>query len=244
MAENYDSIGAVRLLQSRRGVKASVDGLLLARFLTPLPGWRVADLGCGNGLVGLLAASAQPLCRVTGIEIQGVLVSQAERSARLNNLTNIHFLRADLRHPPWREDAGCFDLVTANPPYRKAGTGRISPDPVRAGARHELFGDIGDFSRAAASLLGEGGRASWVYLAEREEDLRRAVVTAGLFPVRIRRVMSRQGESPSLVLLETVRGRVPGPILEEAPLVLYSPGKGRNYTGKARQIIYGKNVKD
>jgi len=240
MPENFDSIGAVRLIQSSRGVKASVDGLLLARFLTPLPGWRVADLGCGNGLVGLLAASDQPLCRVTGIEIQGVLVSQAERSARLNNLTNIHFLRADLRHPPWREGAGCFDLVTANPPYRKAGTGRISPDPVRAGARHELFGDIGDFSRAAASLMGEGSRAVWVYVAEREEDLRRAVMTAGLFPARIRHVLSRKGENPSLVLLETVRGRGQGPVLEEAPLVLYEPGKGRNYTGEARKIIFGE----
>lgn len=240
MSEKFDSIGAVRLIQSRRGVKASVDGLLLARFLTPLPGWRVADLGCGNGLVGLLAASAQPRCRVIGIEIQGILVSQAERSARLNNLTNIHFLRADLRSPPWREDAGSFDLVTANPPYRRAGTGRISPDPVRAGARHELFGDVGDFSRAAVSLLAEGGRASWVYLAEREEDLRQAVAAAGLFPARIRRVLSRKAESPSLVLLETLKGKDPGPVLEEEPLVLYEPGKGRNYTEEARKIIFGE----
>ena len=244
MPENFDSIGNIRLLQSRRGVKASVDGILLARFLTPLPGWRVADLGCGNGLVGLLAASAQPLCRVTGIEIQGVLVSQAQRSARLNNLTNIHFLCADLRHPPWREDAGCFNLVTANPPYRKAGTGRDSPDPVRAGARHELFGDIGDFSRAAASLLSEGGRAAWVYLWEREEDLLRAVSSAGLHPARFRRVRSREGDDPSLVLVETVKGQRPAEVLEDPPLVLYGPGKGRDYTGEARQIIYGKNVKD
>ena len=68
MTETYDEIGGTGLLisQSSHGVKASVDGLLLARFLRPRPGWRVADLGCGNGLVGLLMAHDEPACSVMG----------------------------------------------------------------------------------------------------------------------------------------------------------------------------------
>ena len=119
MSDHPDAIGNIRLFQSRQGVKASLDGLLLARWLAPRPGWRIADLGCGNGFVGLLMASAHPLCRVTGIEIQDVLLRQAANSARLNHLNNISFLRADIRHPPWKDNAGIFDLVAVNPPYRK-----------------------------------------------------------------------------------------------------------------------------
>lgn len=240
MPDRLDTIGPISLAQGRRGVKASVDGILLARFLPPLPGWRVADLGCGNGFVGLLMASAQPLCRVTGIEIQDPLLGQAVRNARLSHLSNVFFIRADVKHPPWRDDANSFDLAVANPPYRKVGTGRLSPDPVRAVARHELLGDAADFARAAAALLREGGRAGWVYLAEREGDLFQSVMAAGLNPVRRRHVFSREGEPPSLVLLESIKGRKAPGLVEEQPLILYEPGKGRNYTGEAREIIYGK----
>jgi tRNA1Val (adenine37-N6)-methyltransferase len=235
----YDTIGSLKLYQSLSGVKASVDGVLLARFRVPEPGWRVADLGSGNGLVGLLAAVDQPRCRVVGIEMQEVLLKQGVRSARLNDLQNIRFVRADLRTPPWTEDLSCFDLVFSNPPYRKVGSGRLSPDPIRAGARHELFGCAENFARAASSLLRHGSRAVWIYLAERKDDLFRAVGTAGLEPVRFRFVTSRENEPPSLVLLEAVKGSGEGTIVEEEPLILYRKGKGRDYTDEARNILYG-----
>lgn len=242
MNEKFDSIGNLKLVQSNHGVKASVDGVLLARYITPSPGWRVADLGCGNGLVGLLMACKQPLCRVVAIEIQKVLISQAARSARLNSISNVHFIRADLRHPPWKEGPGSFDLVAANPPYRKVGTGRLSPDPVRAAARHELFGDVGDFAAAAASLLRPGASAVWIYLAERRKNLFQSVAAGGLEPVRFRYVMSRESEPPSLVLLETVKRESGGAAVEEEPLVLYEMGKGRKYTDEARSMIYGDHT--
>lgn len=238
--ERFDSIGDLKLVQSDSGAKASVDGVLLARYVRPATGWRVADLGCGNGLVGLLMAADQPHCRVLGIEIQGVLVRQAARSARLNRMSDIHFLQADLRHSPWKGDPGLFDLVVANPPYRKVGTGRLSPDPMRAAARHELLGDANDFALAAASLLRSGSSAVWIYLAERREDLFSAVITACLQPVRFRNIISRKGENPSLVLLEAVKGKREGEVVEEDPLILYEKGKGRDYTEEARAILYGE----
>jgi len=231
------------LFQPSRGAKASVDGILLARFVASAPGWRVADLGCGNGLVGLLIARDQPRCRVLGIEIQDVLLRQAERSAKLNQMADVSFVRADLRHPPWKEDLGAFDLVTANPPYRKPGTGRLSPDPVRAAARHELFGGIEVFAKAAADLLRPGSSAVWVYLAERKDDLLEAVRVAGLTPVRCRPVVSRAGDPASLVLLEAIKGEGGSAMVEEEPLVLYGKGKGREYTEEARAILYGETHK-
>ncbi len=242
MSEKYDFIGNLKLIQSEHGVKASVDGVLLARFTDSKPGWNVADLGCGNGVVGLLTAMKQPRCQVVGIEIQGILLRQALRSARLNGLPNIRFVRADLRRPPWVEDLSGFDLVLANPPYRKVRSGRLSPDPVRAAARHELLGNVRDFARAAAALLRHGSRSVWIYRAERTEDLFKAVITAGLEPIRLRYVTSRKNEPPSLLLLEAVKGKRGETIEEEEPLVLYRKGKGRDYTEEARNILYGKNI--
>jgi tRNA1Val (adenine37-N6)-methyltransferase len=133
-----------------------------------------------------------------------------------------------------------FDLVVANPPYRKLGTGRLSPDPVRAAARHEVYGDVDDFARAAAVLLRDGCSASWIYLAQRKNDLFEAVEAAGMEPFRFRFVISRKGEIPSLVLLEAIKGKGLGRVYEEEPLILYRSGDNRDYTDEAKEIIYGE----
>lgn len=182
-------------------------------------------------------ALEQPLSHVVGVEVQNALVKQAARSAGLNHIPGIHFLRADLRHPPWKDDLSSFQLVVANPPYRKVGTGRLSPDPVRAAARHEILGDVQDFASAAASLLCPGCSAGWIYLAERREDLFNSTLSAGLEPVRFRYVKSRKGETPSLVLLETIKGKSGHEPVEEEPLILYEKGRGRDYTEEARTIL-------
>jgi len=240
MNSNYDIINDLKLVQSASGVKASVDSLLLVRFLKPSPEWRIADLGCGNGLVGLLLARENPGCRLLGVDIQSGLIRQARQSARLNGLGNIWFLQADVRHYPWKDALEQFDMVLANPPYRKVGSGRISPDPARAAARHELHGDVSDFARCASALLRDGGACTWIYLAERHDDLIKAVTSAGLTPVRRRFVFSREGERPSLILLEALKGNGVGKVYEEEPLVLYSDGNGRDYKEEAREILYGR----
>jgi tRNA1Val (adenine37-N6)-methyltransferase len=240
MTNNIDLINGLKLVQSASGVKASLDSLLLARFIKPSPEWRVADLGCGNGLVGLLLAKENPYCRLLGVEIQSELIGQAKKSASINALDNIHFLQADLRNYPWKDDLERFDMVLVNPPYRKVGTGRISSDPVRAAARHEIHGDISDFARSASTLLRDGGASTWVYLAERFDDLTAAVTAAGMQPVRTRYIISRSGDEPSLVLLEALKGEGLGIVYEEEPLVLYRSGTGRDYTDEAREIIYGE----
>lgn len=226
------------IVQSPTGVKASVDGILLARFAGPLPGWKVADLGCGNGLVGLVIAHDNPQCSVLGIEIQKELVHQASEGAGLSGLPNVDFLCADLKIPSWKQTPGIYDLVVANPPYYKLGSGRLSPDPARAGARHEIFGTVVDFARAASSLLKDGGSSTWIYMPERLDDLVDAVKRNGMEPSKLRSVYSRSGDPPVFVLLEAVKGGKRIELVEDPSLVLYEKGGDRNYTEEAKSILY------
>lgn len=241
--KQYDEIGGRSLVvvQDQKGVKASVDSLLLADFCRVETGWRIADLGCGNGLVGMILAAENVHCMVVGVEIQRRLLAHAAEGARLNTLPNIRFVRGDLKSFPWGRDCCRFDLVAANPPYHKIGTGRISPDPTRAAARHELLGNAHDFAEASSALLRPGGRSSWIYLHEREDDLLRAIRDNRMEPVRMRRVYSRKGVSPSLVLVEAVKdsASVEKPV-EEPALVLYRGTGERDYTDEARRILYGR----
>jgi len=240
--KQYDRIGpqGLTIVQDRKGVKASVDALLLADFCRVEPGWRIADLGCGNGLVGMMLGADCARCFVMGVEVQRRLISHAAEGARLNELQNMAFVCGDLRAFPWEQNCGRFDLVAANPPYRRVGTGRISPDAARAAARHELLGNAHDFARSASALLRSGGRSAWIYLNERLDDLFDAIGDNHMEPVRLRKVHSREDSSPSLVLVEAIKdAALLESLTEEPPLILYRGREGRDYTDEARRILYG-----
>ena len=70
------------------------------------PGMRVLDLGCGTGVVGLLAAAAG--ARVVAVDIEPA----ATAAARHNGLEDVRL--GDLFGPVAAER---FDLVAFNPPY-------------------------------------------------------------------------------------------------------------------------------
>ena len=99
-----------------------------------------------------------------------------------------------------------------------------------------------EFATAASALLRDGGASTWIYLAERVDDLLEAVNDAGMEPFRTRFVVSREGDGPSLVLLEAIKGGGVGMAFTEEPLVLYQEGEDRDYTEEARNIIYGEHA--
>jgi tRNA1Val (adenine37-N6)-methyltransferase len=203
----------LRIIQPRRGHRHALDPLLLCDFARIDAGEAVADLGTGGGVIPLLLAD-RGAGRLLGIEIQPELADRARRSVLLNELQGrIDILDADLRQLP-ASLCGAFAVVTANPPYRPPGHGRIAPDAERAAARFELAGGVDDFAVAAARLLAHGGRCYMVYLAERLPDLLFALTAARLQPRRLRCVHHRQGEPARLVLIEGRKGGRGGLVIE------------------------------
>lgn len=83
------------------------------------------------------------------------------------------------------ENKGMFDVAVANPPFYRVGSGRISGDPVRAAARHELNGTIEELLKAAHQLLVGGGRFALVFPVERLRDLELAIKSTGFKVVQI-----------------------------------------------------------
>ena len=228
------------ILQARDGYRYSLDPLLLCAFATIPVNARVADLGTGSGVMPLLLARQGKGREFVGIELQPELAERAQESARINGLEDrVRIVCVDLRALP-AELAGGFDVVLANPPYRRAASGRVAPGAERAAARFELAGGLADFLGAAALLLRHGGRCGVVHLAERLAELLDELRTNRLEPKRLRLVHSRAGAAAKLVLVEGRKGARPG-LTVEAPLIIYSEGEGRAYSGEMREIF--KNVR-
>ena len=96
-------------------------------------------------------------------------------------------------------------LVVCNPPYWSPGDGPVSPDPLRAAARHELNGTLAELIAGMARV---GGRLALVLPQRREGEAIAALAREGR-PLRRRCRLGRR-----LVLLE---GRPePGPVAEES----------------------------
>jgi tRNA1Val (adenine37-N6)-methyltransferase len=238
--ETLDALfnGTLKLFQSRSGYRFSLDALLLADFVTVKRRERVIDLGAGNGVIPLVLARLHDSAEITAVEIQPALVERAERNIRLNQLTQqIQIFAGDVRAPARIAPAASFDVAVCNPPYRLAGSGRISASDEKRIARHEVSGALGDFLGAAKFLLRANGRIALVYLAERAIELLVAMRAARLEPKRLRLVHSFADAEASLVLVEGIKdGRKGVKIL--APLIVY--GADKEYSDEVAGIIRGK----
>ncbi len=209
MEETTDSLfgGALTCRQHGRGYRFSLDAVVVARW-TEIRGERcVLDLGCGNGIIGLILCRLHPHLHLTGIELQHSLAGLARRNIRDNGLQQrFRILEGDLLHIRDLVPAESFDMVVSNPPYGRPPQGRVSRNREKAQARHELCGRLEDFCRAAAWSLKNRGRMVVVYPAGRLVRLMAALAREHLVVKRLQPVYSYPEDSRArLVLAEAVK---------------------------------------
>jgi tRNA1Val (adenine37-N6)-methyltransferase len=196
--------GRLRLIQSARGYRFSIDAILLAQFVTIKPRDVVVDLGAGCGIISLLLLLEKPVGYVIALEIQKHLVDQAVRNAALNGfMDRMGVLLGDLRQVPLGRSIA--DVVVCNPPYRRPGSGRVNPDFERAIARHEIMASLNDILSAANSVLKPKGRVAVIYPAGRLVDLIVRMRAFDFEPKRMQVVYPSMEEESKLVLVEGSR---------------------------------------
>jgi tRNA1Val (adenine37-N6)-methyltransferase len=226
--ESLDALasGGLRIVQSVKGFRHSMDALLLAHFAAPRPADRVLDLGCGNGAIALLLAHRHPPLRVVGLEIQPALASRARRGAQFNGLHDrVEIVEGDLRRIRSLLPPAGFDLVLCNPPYREVGRGRLSHDPERRQAKHEMSATLQEVVAAIRYALAPKGRACLIYHGSRLADLLTRLRAERLEPKLLRPVHSFPGADAELILVEARREGRPG-LRMLAPLFVYQTRGG------------------
>jgi tRNA1Val (adenine37-N6)-methyltransferase len=235
--ETLDTLfgGRLKILQNKRGYRFSIDAPLLAYFAKSSPDDRIIDLGTGCGIVPLILIFRRKAIKITGVEIQSPLADLARRNAALNRCSSrFQVWEEDLRKLDARARRESFDLVITNPPYRKAGSGRLNPHTEKAVARHEIQATQEEVLRSAYYLLVDKGRLAMIYPASRFADLMRGLSKHHLEPKRIQFVHSHEGDEARLVLVEALKeGHAQVKVLP--PFFLYD--SARNYTPAARELF-------
>lgn len=225
----------LRLIENKDSLTFGTDAYLLSAFLPPKPSKKAVELGCGSGVISLLALSRKKAYRVYGIEVQGEIADIAKRNAKLNSFEDkFTVVSKDLREVSTSDTNGEVDFVFSNPPYMKADSGKLNQNEHKNISRHEIFGDIGDFCACARKLLKHGGDFFAVYRPDRLADLIYALKSNNLEPKRLSFIHANSYTPPSLLLISAKKGGKSGMVVDK-PIYIYKDGT-TEYTDEFSKI--------
>jgi tRNA1Val (adenine37-N6)-methyltransferase len=208
--ETIDELRAygLKIMQPAHGYRFSLDPLLLVDFASPREGERSIDLGTGCGIIPLLMARIDAGSEITGLELQESMAELAERNAALNAVSDrVSIVRCDVNSVRDYFRVSQFNLVISNPPYRKRGSGKVSPKPGREDARHESTASLADFLAAAKFLCAPSGRICFIYHSSRLSDLLVEASILKLCPMRLRFVHGSPPAEARMFMIELSKGK-------------------------------------
>lgn len=216
------------------------DAFLLASFAAPRAKDRVCDLGTGCGIIPMAMLKKAPPAHIVGVELQEQAFRQFQLSIAASGCAGqVAAVHADLcriaagdRFPALPLHS--FDLVTCNPPYKKAASGILSELTAEQIARHEVACTIEDVCAAADRLLKYGGRLCICQRPERLCDVISAMQIQHIEPKRLRFVAKNAASPPWLFLIEGRKGSKP--FLKVEPLLII---QGENGFSNELLQIYG-----
>jgi tRNA1(Val) A37 N6-methylase TrmN6 len=201
-----EQLGSFTLFQEDGLPKISRDSLLLSRFATLKAGYRVFDLGCGIGVLGICLAQREQTLVLDGMDLQEDCVALCRENLAANGLLGTIW-QGDAASPP-KLPWGSYDLVIANPPYFRQNAGKTAQGS-RGIARTAPEG-LKPWCETAARLLKNGGRFALCCRPEGMNRLFAHLTDSHLEPKRLQPVQSSGEKNANLILLEAVRQGRPG----------------------------------
>ncbi len=228
------------ILQPESGYRFSMDPVLLASHIHPMPHERILDIGCGCGVMPLILANNHLTVQVIGVEIQRELSAFAVTNINNNHLAHrITLLNEDIRHVFPADLGGAVDRIISNPPYKKASSGRINPDPQKAMARHDISLDLDTLFSCAARLLKPKGTITIVFPAGRLQDISDRM-SAHAFGLECLKCIHTRKDRPAKRVLVSGKknGKQPCRILP--PLIIQDP-PGRPAKSDSRPFAQDKS---
>ena len=229
--------GKVKLLQPKVGFHASTDSVFLAAAVPVKDRFKILDMGCGVGSVGLCVLARNKTILLTGIDIQPELIDLAHQNAALNGVADqTRFFHGDIQSEKSIED-NMFNVVVMNPPYLEDGTHTSSPEKIKATSHGEGVSgaSLADWVKYAHRKLKQGGHLTMIHRADRLDDVivelekKRWFGSLVIYPL-----WSHAGEDAKRVIIQARKERY-APVVLKAGMVIHQ--KDGQYTAAAQAVL-------
>ncbi len=227
--------GRIRLKQPQTGYRYTIDPVLLCAQLSPAPGTRILDIGCGCGIMPLILGFRHPKTSITGVEIQPELADLATRNIIENQMQNtVSSTCTDILDMQLSDTLPAFDLIISNPPYKKEDTGRLNPNRQKAVARHEIKLTIAKLFAKADKLLKPKGRIVIIFPSERLFDVHKAMADTSISPEWVRFIHPFEEKNAKRVIVSSAKN-IKSSCRVLPPLYLYD---NKNLPTKAHNALF------
>lgn len=209
------------ICDDRCAMKVGTDGVLLGAW-SELPQTsyphdttpRIADIGCGSGLIALMLAQKYPEAQITGIEIDPQAAMQAiENVAASPFAKQIDIVTADfctlsllstsksVKYDGQKDIGSNYNLIVSNPPYFIETL--HSPQHTRAQARHAAAGfSFSQLAEGADRMLCDGGSLQVILPKSAQKQFQTYCQHAGLCLARCCEVHTTARKPPKRILLD------------------------------------------
>ena len=244
----HDSLfaGDVVLNQYKQGYRFSVDSVLVSQFTKPKKKFRILDLGCGSGVIGLICLYRwlkKLQIEVTGIELQQDLYNLTCKNITENNYKEFfNVIHCDIREVYKKVAVETFDMVLCNPPFFKLGSGRTSQNDQAHIARHQVNGGINDFLKATVQLLKNKSYAIFIYPATELADFLVKATHNNLEPKQIQPVYNYpEGDNKARLMLIKCQKNGSAGVKFERPFYIYEHKNGDFHKNMKRLYLPNEN---
>ena len=197
----------LKIIQNPEGFCFGIDSILLSDYAKNIKSEaKVIDLGTGTGILGILLCGKTNAKKIIGVEVQEEVYDMARRSIELNNLQErFEVINQNINKLKSIYEAGSFDVVVTNPPYKKVNTGIKNEDEKKLISRHEIKANLEEFIEVSKYLLKDKGELYMVHRPDRLVDILSIMRKYKIEPKQIRFVCSNISKSPNLVLIKGVK---------------------------------------
>ena len=217
-------------------MKVGTDGCLLGAWADLSNSRKILDVGCGSGLIAIMAAQRCHEAMITGIELDEDAALQAQENVTAAPWSErINIVHEDfLKYSPDEK----FDTILSNPPYFTSSM--KCPDEKRSKARHDDSLTCVDLLAHAHELLLDGGKLSVIIPAEQKEVWRNQAETVGLRLANVTYIHTRATIAPKRVMMEFVKCSNSIEVCEVNFILEDEPGKYSEEAIKLLQPFYLK----
>ncbi len=210
------------VLQDTDGYLFTQDSVICANLLRAGSRDRLLDLGCGTGIMSVLALLKKGVREAVGLELDPRAADLARRNAERCGVSDrMSVVCGDVRRAPELLGREKFDKAVCNPPYFDFSDG--TDGGRTAAAKREGEAVLDDFVSAAAACLRFGGDLTLVMRAERLCDAISSARAHALEPKTMTFVFPRPGERAGTFIMTARKGAKPG-VVTDALYVLDESG--------------------
>lgn len=185
----------------RCAMKVGTDGVLLGAWAHLNGAKHILDIGCGSGLIALMAAQRTPDATVWGIDIDAPSVEQAQENALASPFAGrVHIAWQDiLTYSPLLS----FDHILCNPPFYTEQT--LPPEEARMRARHTAGLSLEALLERVSAIVAPKGLFSLILPTQTAHAFVTHALSCGWFVARECHVYTVAHKPPKRILLTLSR---------------------------------------